>query len=67
MHVRSNQNSGHTVLALSRLNAIAQAERRQALLESKAQSSERIQAILDRLEIERGKVRVLKEVSLHLS
>ena len=54
-------------LALSRLAAIAQAERRQRLLESKAQTSERMQAIVAKLEHERQVMRVIKEVSLNLS
>ena len=54
-------------LALSRLAAIAQAEKRQRLLEHKAQSSARVQDILARLEHERQVMRVIKEVSPNLS
>ena len=67
MHVRSNKFKQQVTLALQSLAAIAQAERRQSLLESKAQSSQHMQAIVDRLELERAKMRVLKEISPHLS
>ena len=60
-------NQSRVSLALSSLAAIAQAERRQRLLESKAQHCERMQSILDRLELERQKLRLVNELSPRLS
>ena len=67
MHVRSNQFKHQVTLALASLKAIALAEKRQALLEHKAQASQQMQSIVQRLELERAKMKVLKEISPHFS
>ena len=54
-------------LALSSLRAIALAEKRQALLEHAAKSADHMRDIVERLEIEKQKMRLIKEISPHLS
>ena len=67
MLARSNPSKACVTLALARLRAVALAEKRQRLLEHKAQANQYMQSIVERLEVERAKMRVLKEVSSHLS